>query len=68
MGLPLLLFFFYFMSDTIHFHDVSLEAGITASHRAICAGGSAPTDLASSIWPPGQPGPIMTTTAGSISL
>ena len=34
MGLPL-LFFFYFMSDTFHFHDVSLEAGITASHRAI---------------------------------
>ncbi|MDE2950135.1 MAG: CRTAC1 family protein [Chloroflexota bacterium] len=35
MALPLLFFFYYFMSDTIHFHDVSLEAGITASHRAI---------------------------------
>ncbi len=35
MALPLLLFFFYFMGDTIHFHDVSQEAGISASHRAI---------------------------------
>ena len=35
MTLPLFLFFFYFMGDSIHFHDVSAEAGISALHRAI---------------------------------
>ncbi len=34
-GMPFLLFFFFFLNDTILFHDVSDDVGISASHRAI---------------------------------